>query len=1180
MEWHLTPSQADAWRAHWAATKNTRNQSDIAKELAKINVGARGRGGGRKKADVWEVDLSGFFNAKNECLVRVLGNDEVAHVVGRLTGHRDAEGLRAVHRKIRGLAADGPHDIRVAGFEDFGPVPVDEVYFPMQAGGTGGFSEDGKEVPLHPQTLPNLVRACTPRGPSRLIMVHGPEGAGKSTLLRAAAAALVRAGVEITGPELGSARVAILPTWDHLSAERRVRTGAWLEEPGRAVLLSRSSDRVAPTFAGETATLQLASVQPYTAGEYVRHLARVVAARWDLVLDPAPLIAWLEDDPLAPRLAGRFRTLGWLARALVDQGSVPARPKEWTAWLLARTVGRTTGDEAERAFYEVAGERFVGGLASWMVRHRQLGVPPEVVYGVAGEVAEAFGARVAAGEAGLFKPVAFGQRAGLFESRADGSGIGFVAPALGLASAAASWPRLLPHLLGWDEAHDALQSAAEQEGDEVLSAALALPPATLVLGMPGLTRVVCSAARFRNATLFRRAFRLCATWWAHAPKNATAPNAEGWAPPSHHRILGASPLLLLAQAATRYRALLGGTLHPLDPETDLAPEFRAWLSTFGVAPPSAERLDAVLRFIAPAHVPDFPRDGDIRDGWSWTDADLPAVHPHEWEAWWRTVVVPMCVGADADAKIAGAADGWSPLTPCYQNSERGLHTWVAAMDRIIERRDPRAPAAVAAAVTFAFQRGGSRIHSFVAAGIAGRWARLRRELKAPCRECLVAVDPREWWDSYDKPAGAMTLLEAVVSRVLDQDDILPIWDAWAHKNPEALPWRDLVRAGLPVSRVIDWALAGGATGLKDKEDRRFGFGEPTVQPSHRRLALEELGRQASVEALIRLMEEDVPHAHRHAAMLRLQRLPATSGRAARIASAPRCDFHERELLIRELIPTEDEAEAWTAVQGRVSSLHEAFARVVQTCWGRSGPERWRPLFDALDFVERECRPRKRPSKAQRELVRDMEGMRRYGAGCFGYQLRRDDIAGYEEDRHDVVRRLLSSDFWAPAFSDWTVAGIWPLAARLLPRPEFDALVRREATTLWGLDARPARLSSLMMGGQFDLVVQFLRDPELAPAAATVLAGLNYGERAWPRTRVQELLVGAPPRRDGVIDVLLPAAIRNDPEPTLDWVIELLAALPAEDAVSWWRQLLPAFAPTSAGERATEAYFRAVEFPNP
>ena len=1201
MEWHLTPSQADAWRAYWASTRNTRNQSEIAKELAKIDVGARGGGRGRKKAEAWEVDLSGFFNGKNESLARVLGHNEVANAVGRLTGHQDAGALRAVHRKVRGLASDGPHDIRLAGFEDFGPVPVDEVYFPIQAGGSGGFVEDGKLVPLHPQTLPNLVRACTPPGPSRLIMVHGPEGAGKSTMLRAVAAALARAGVEITGPELGAARVAILPEWDHLSPDRRVHTATWLAQRGRAVLLSRSSERVAPIFAGETAALQLPGVQPYTAGQYVRHLAEVIARRWGLTLDPTPLMAWLEDDPLAPRLAGCFRTLGWLARALVDRVALPTRPGEWASWLLARTVGRVATDDSEREFYAVAGERFVAGLAAYMVQRRLFGAPPEVVYRVANDLANGFGARLSMDEAGLFKPVAFAQRAGLLEMRADGSGLGFVAPALGMAAAASAWPELLPQLLVWEEAHDALQAAAERDGDPVLAAALAQPPATLVHGITGLTRLVCSAARFRDAPLFRQAFRLCATWWAHTPMNATGPNPDGWAPPSQHRILGSSPLLLLAQAGQRHSTLLGPSLDPLDPTVDLPARLRSWLDAFKVEPASAERLDAVLRFVAPAQVPEFPRLGDVRDAGTWAHGSVPAVHRNGWEVWWRTVVVPMCVGSDGDAEIAGAAKGWSPLSPCHQSSERGLQIWAGAVDRLVGRRDPRVPATLAAVIGFVFHSGGSLLHGLVADRLSGRWVRLCREIREACRECLINARPRAWWDTYDRPEGTMTLLGVVVSQVLNKDDVLAIWNVWVSQNPDEVPWRALVRSGLPDSQVVDWALAGGPGGLEDKADRHFGFGEPTLSPSHRRLALEELGRQGSVEALVRLVWDDVPHPHRHNAILKLQRLPPNVGRAARIASAPRCNYPIRDLLVRDLVPTPDEAEAWAAVQASADSVDEALGRVVQTCWGRSGPDRWGLLADSLDELERECRPRKRlaklrgvlsfsrkhskerqcwlrrrPANDRRKLARDVEAMRQHGAHHFGYQLRRDDVPGYVEDRHNIVRRLLSSDFWAPAFSSWTVAGIWPLAARILPRVEFDSLVRREATTAWGDDMRPMRLLSLMNGGQFDLVVQFLRDPELAPAAATALAGLNYGEHAWPRMRLDELLAGAPLRADGVIDVLLQAAIRNDPEPTLEWVLQRLKPLPKVEALNWWVKLLPAFAPTSVGKRATEAYFRAME----
>jgi hypothetical protein len=1169
MNWNLSEAEVERWQREWPESRRRGRQSVIAGDLKKVPVASRGGGQKTKTADTWEVYLSHFFKGEAKFLAMVLGDDNVAHVVAKGLDLPSAEALRAVHRRVRGLDEEGPFDTRLPGFEDRGVVPVLAAYLAPPAGGSNGLgaAQDGEQFELFPPTAERLLRAATPGRTSRLIVVHGPTGSGKSMILRVVHAQLHSAGIGVTLGTLGTAPVAIIDRWEVAAPELREGLSRWLGQPGRVAVIACLIDDHRHGFQGEMASMQLPHPLPsHHAMQYLAHLGTVLAEGFGIRFDHEALRPWFEDDPVAATVAGQCATLGLLARAVVDGASVPPPVHQWPALLVKHAHGQTHRDERtpEGTFFEAAGEAFVSAIAKEFLATGSDSIERRRALELAAQEAARFGAKVQLDDTGAFRPVAFAERAGVL--RAAAGRIGFAHPSLGRVAAWSIWRDHLPEMLARPEWHDALVAAAEKQGDLVLRAAMTATPDVFAMGMLGLTRILRAKADFADAELFTHAFRACAAWWAHAPKHVGAPDAA-WTVPATDRVGGSSPLLLLAQAGHTHRKLLPPNLDALDLERDVPEASRRWLSAFGVAVAEAPRLDAVLRFVAPANANEFPREGDIRDSGDWTGGDLPGVVPQDWEVWWRDVVVPVWeMRRDVEALVSGVAPGSRVSAGLSQNSERGLNRWLAALEWVARDGDV---GGVARAVELALLRGSWRAQAGIATLLRGL-PRLRRRLSGPLYEALTRLE-RPPWDS--QPTKERGLLEVVLVEFLDPERRDELWARWATATAEHVPWRAFAAAGLPLERVAEWAMAGGTDALQHKHLRTPIYGVTVPGPSHRRTTLEAVLQTGDVPALVYAYASGLPEDLEYPARLRILNLRPQEFPAERIAGAVRSGRMEGSLLLRQLLPRPQDEPAWQQLLRGTESWPERLAFVAQWCAGQPAP-RWSPLVSALDHIEEGLRLAAKEQPEGARSASEFETFISYGGSSVAFHIARKDVEVEEEDRVELVRRLLGSDLWAPAFTEWGAGGLWPLAFRILPRGEFLELAARDVRNRFGEDSRPGRLIAIIYSGQVDVVAGLLSDQVLAPAAARALGVVVYGDRAVPLNLAKQAARERGFVQDGVVNELAHLAIRHLPEETFAWVVEQLATTMPTDVIAWWRVLMPTFARTSARGLAAKAFFSA------
>lgn len=1171
MDWSLTSSQVANWIDHWARQPH-RAQSELAEKLSKIPVKSR-RDGGEKKpkaADSWKPDLSNFFKGEAKALGRVLGDDRICDAVARHVGLGDAATLRAVHARMRGEVANGPLDVRIPGFEDYGPVPAVDVYLPPLGGGQGGIVIDGEPVALHPPGLDQLVRACTGGEDPHSIAVEGGIRSGKTTLLRALSASLDRAGIPWGTTPTDDAAVVVVDDWDQTPRECQRLVKEWLR-PGRTAVTARVGRPREGELAASHATIILSPLMPHWLHGYVDRIKQVLLSRWSVPFEVDALHDWLDDDALASELVRNFRSLGLVLRATAE-GRWPApvgdRPR-----LLLRQLLTLVRQGPERLFLEDFGPDVLRTLASRLVSSPGGTVSRREIAILMAEIAAPLRARAALDDAGIFRPVDALLSAGPF--RVTEGTVTCDSPPFLLPAMRDDWQAHLAEVFTLPDAAHVAEAAAVQFGDPVLRAALELDPGHLISAIPTITRILRSDAPYSDGVLWTRAFRMCATWWAHAPKN---PGAAGTPPPpATERFDAVSPSLLLAQAAVKHASLLPGVLSPLSVATDLPSALRRWLAIHSVGPAEGTNLDAVLRFVAPSHAGRFPAVPDMRTAVNWGDTEVPGLAPQDWERWWRTVLVPLWRKHPlGEGFIAGTVDGSSPTWGGSQNTDGGLKIWTGALMARIAAGDPAAVSTTCRAIVFAFERGGSRLHTALVA-CARHWTRIRTALRGELLAAMTSLRPATWWESKEAFGTGESLLSVVLDRVLLPDQVDALWSAWATVKADSVPWRAFVNAGISRAAVVEWALNRGAQGLKPVADESLVHAlhnRPSKYRKSLRLELiEELANSGDVGAAIAIFAGPTPHETRWRLRTSIDALGPIDFRRERIEAALTAGTIYRGPLIENLLPTEDDADLWARIVLSCPTVAERLGRVAQWCAGQVGADRWEPFVEILDATEAEWASL--PGHIDDRTLTQAQDFQMYGGTWISRQVARKDLPG-PEDRHEVVRRLLGSPTWAPSFLGWDSGGLWALALQILPADQFRGLLVRDLRSPWGHDSRPARLGALMVGGQFELVVSLLSDPELGPAAASVLSGLRFGDVGWPLTKLAELISTRPFQVDGLIDQLTILALRHQPSQAVEWVAERLRGLPVEVAVRWWEILLPTMPVCPARSRALGLYFRLAE----
>jgi hypothetical protein len=1165
MDWTLTPLQVENWAAHWDRHYPNRNQAALAETLSKIPVKVRS-GEQKKSADSWKPDLSNFFKGDAKALKKILGDEHVSEAVARHLKLKNAGELRAIHASIRGQLSDGLFDVRIPGFEDYGPVPAVDLYLPPAGGGRDGITMGEESINHHPPHLSELVRACMPGETSHSITIEGGPGSGRTTLLRALAASLSENEIPWANTPEEQAVVLLIDDWD-ASAELQRAVQAWIR-PGRTVVIARAIDPAQVELGTAQAVITLSPPTPYWMHGYIDRVRAVLQARWNLPFDTEKLHHWLDEDALASEFIRNFRSIGLVMRA-ASKGIWPISPDKRPQFLMDQLT-QLIGSGPERTFLEDFGAELLQRLAYRMVASRICAIPRRELTTIAAEIATPLKAKVALDDAGVFRPVDALLHVGPFRMHkglVSCDALAFLLPAM-----VDNWGSDIEGVFTVSEAGHVAEAAALRFGDTVLQAAMNLDPSDLISALPTITRILRCNAPYRDHTLYLKAFRMCAVWWAHAPKN---PGIPGPSPlPAEDRFdNNTSPLLLLAQASVRHRKLLPCPLDALSLSGDLPSVLRRWLAIHKITTPDNTVFEAVLSFVSPAQSRLFPSVAEVRTNQDWHQTHIPRLAPPEWELWWRTVLVPLWSNlSDGKAFIAGVAEGSTPIIGACQSVDAGLRLWTEALETQITAGDPRTLKAIHTVLAFAFSRGGALLHHALV-NCARTWSRLRSHLQNDLLEAMKPLRPMDWWDTHTIFSKGESLLRIVLQKVFSTIQVEELWTAWATTEIDDLPWRPFVTVGITPTQVVTWALNRGEEGLKDPVD--FWPGLPMVSTRHQKslrlTAIEEL-TTGSDEAAVVAFAAPIPHALRQRLRSRIHALDPHTLRKQRIKATIAYNNWYSPPLIENLLPAADDEALWMEIIHSSPSIAQRLGHLVQWCAGQEGPERWRLFLEALSVLE--VKWSQQPCSTDGQPLHDMNRFWLNGGEFISRQLARKDLSG-PEDRQEVVRRLLGHPTWAPAFTGWN-SGIWPLAMEILPEEEFRALLLADLRSPWGQDARPARLGALMYGGQLDLVIQLLKDPVLGSAASEVLGGLRFHDAGWPLTKLKEICIDRPFKIDGVVNRLAVIAIRHQPKQTMDWVIEQLHNVAPDEALLWWESLLPQMSASLERSEGLRQYFSLLE----
>jgi hypothetical protein len=122
----LSPSQQEVWRNQLPKTPRG-TQTQIARALARKCKG---------KVESWKTQISSFFKGEDAGLRAIFEHPaRLASVAAELK--KEPGELRSWLDTARGVPPrDGPLDSRVPGFEDFGPIPILDVFYSPPSGET------------------------------------------------------------------------------------------------------------------------------------------------------------------------------------------------------------------------------------------------------------------------------------------------------------------------------------------------------------------------------------------------------------------------------------------------------------------------------------------------------------------------------------------------------------------------------------------------------------------------------------------------------------------------------------------------------------------------------------------------------------------------------------------------------------------------------------------------------------------------------------------------------------------------------------------------------------------------------------------------------------------------------------------------------------------------------------
>lgn len=642
----------------------------------------------------------------------------------------------------------------------------------------------------------------------------------------------------------------------------------------------------------------------------------------------------------------------------------------------------------------------------------------------------------------------------------------------------------------------------------------------------------------------RRAVGLLLGWWGHVSQDDV-----DWRP----RLLGlpALPLLAVTLHARRGSLAAGFDAVGAVAAPKLPPVLGSYASALGLTPPPPEEAIVLAGLAAPglsgaALSSEFWRR--LYDEAEWGQWERRYGLSAETRlTWWRRAILPLLVecGDLGQRVLAGTAPGfrssWTVL------STGGIETWWEAVSRRLRDRDDAAPAAIADVAVFVVERMPRPAREELARLVATvRGVPTRRRLGAAIVARLLG-----------EPAPADEVVRSdvvgeLMARVLLDEHVQQLWEAWSAGPFRRLPWRGFLDAGISARDVAECA----ARGLDDLPKRRIRFGHASLwtwrpgqsaatsdeDPGHQ--CLRELSNHEDAAVLLVVARLWLDPWSRWAATALGQRTDR-GARAARLELAAEVDSTARTHLVRNLLPEEGEGDVWL--------------RLVQAC-ERPAPPVDDPQPEELASWEYDFRYRAQhalrfrlahalvdqdtdaPLQPVLEMLSALEeqvadfgplwSTIHDGVGDLVPLLFRAKDLGLP-GLADLVRQILLLPGLRSAVMQWSV--VWRLATDLLGWEEALAIVRSTEVTRRGASAD--YVSSLVRFGPVRALEDLLTEEHLHLALASAIVQMRGpAVGGWARRTVEEAAAGADEDADlrHALAQLAAHAIVQEPEESLSW----------------------------------------------
>lgn len=1175
-----------------------------------------------KKSDSasWKTIVSGFFKGQQKELRAIFEYPKRIRAAEQGLGIQ-AGRLRAWLEEVRGaVVIDGPFDMRLSGFEDYGPLPVVDGYFAPLLGRSEAMPPPREGASSMPRAgtggalqIDEIVGHAMPQTPAHAfaIVICADPGFGKSTTLRLLHARLKTAGVVVTVWQPGidaPGGVLLCDDLDLLEAGQRSLLCKKVHDSKCVLLTATSAHDSLSDLPRYRVVYTLQAGEEWWSLEYLSHLEKQVQ-RLNRKVSLSPLRDWIERDLFAPGIVGRLDNLGLLARHVAEGGKLPPRFRDLAGWAVARAAAqaRRRGHAAVALLIEQCGRHVLQAVAAEACRLGSLEAPMQTLLNalqaaISTSVPEQKPQKQQPKDSIVFE-AAEELCHGLFRRRGDSvlpTQPACAVSALGgaIAEGRAVNQTLLEQAVlspAWSEA---LLAAAEHLGDgcAILSALVHARSAVLCHAIPALTRLLAADVHFEDANVYREVFLLCLSVWSRWPADVRARTMVIMGPVNaapmsvnHERLVaGLAPLLVLARASLQHRRLLPNEIsHEEIVSGRHIPEpLKQYMGLLQTPELTDEQAGDAIGLGAPFQSPALlsPEFWQRLPPYTDTVGDMPAGFKIEdYSSWWRIAAASRLHELPSgEERVAGTHPDHT-IRAALSQTPAGCQIWKQALISQIKKRHPRAAEVFAEAALSTLDRGGR----WNADTLQSVWDGVtdREPLRRAVFERLMQLESAPWQNSI--------ILPWLISIVVVGEERVELWKQWIERTPQNVGWKLFLDAGLPALHVAQWSLAAHSLAAKSNH----GGPKPwlykpakTVEGS----ALDALLRSEDL-AVLECLLRSPDRAYSSSALEQLASLTSDPARKIRLRLAAEFRGMVRLQLLQGLLPRADEEDAWHCIATNETS--PLLSLVFQSLCAliRSDEEPWARAINDLALVAALV------SDAPGWSAQLVDRLQEFGVPVTEEELRQLQIRSEEElsfrlidlawivdtaekqgpDPRPLIEAIMACDPVRQRVGAGRHAALWQTAFRSLGRDRIVTHLLSDHAALSPCDGTKIRLTAFTVGEQVqvEFVHSLLSDPDLGPPAARALVQTAYRQK--PALLIETLdkqpqhyLIKPTPAWAVVVAALLDEYLLCAPDAALHWIAKVLRPAPKAVRRALWGELIPKLKPGPHRVQGLVEYFAA------